>query len=102
MPMGHDVDLMAPKFIKPYVKTNKYDIADEEAICEAVTRFNVRFVLVKTNEQQAALTLSQSRKGFIKQRTAQVNQIKGIITRPVSYKAESTSASHRYLFDTYD
>ena len=51
--MGHNVKLMAPQFVKPYVKTNKHDAADAEAICEAVTRPNMRFVPVKTAEQQA-------------------------------------------------
>ena len=53
--MGHNVKLMAPQFVKPYVKTNKHDAADAEAICEAVTRPNMRFVPVKTAEQQAVL-----------------------------------------------
>ncbi len=55
--MGHNVKLMAPQFVKPYVKTNKHDAADAEAICEAVTRPNMRFVPVKTAEQQAVLAL---------------------------------------------
>lgn len=50
--MGHTVKLMAPQFVKPYVKTNKNDAADAEAICEAVTRPNMRFVPIKTDEQQ--------------------------------------------------
>ena len=64
--MGHNVKLMAPQFVKPYVKTNKHDAADAEAICEAVTRPNMRFVPVKTAEQQAVLALHRSRKSFIK------------------------------------
>lgn len=75
--MGHDVKLMAPQFVKPYVKTNEHDAADAEAICEAVTRPNMRFVPVKTPEQQAVLALHRSRQSFIKQRTAQANQIRG-------------------------
>jgi transposase len=75
--MGHNVKLMAPQFVKPYVKTNKHDAADAEAICEAVTRPNMRFVPVKTAEQQAVLALHRSRQSFIKQRTAQANQIRG-------------------------
>ena len=59
--MGHNVKLMAPQFVKPYVKTNKHDAADAEAICEAVTRPNMRFVPVKTAEQQAVLALHRSR-----------------------------------------
>jgi len=79
MSMGHNVKLMAPQFVNPYVKTNKHDAADAEAICEAVTRPNMRFVPVKTPEQQAVLALHRSRQSFIKQRTAQANQIRGLL-----------------------
>ena len=58
---GHDVRLMAPQFVKPYVKTNKNDAADAEAICEAVARPNMRFVPVKNAEQQAVLALHRVR-----------------------------------------
>ena len=69
--LGHTVKLMAPQFVKPYVKTNKNDAADAEAICEAVTRPNMRFVPVKSAEQQAVLALHRARQGFVKARTAQ-------------------------------
>ncbi len=59
--LGHTVKLMAPQFVKPYVKTNKHDAADAEAICEAVTRPNMRFVPIKSPEQQAVLALHRSR-----------------------------------------
>lgn len=75
--MGHTVRLMAPQFVKPYVKTNKNDAADAEAICEAVTRPNMRFVPIKNIEQQAVLALHRVRQGFVKARTAQANQIRG-------------------------
>lgn len=75
--MGHTVRLIAPQFVKPYVKTNKNDVADAEAICEAVGRPNMRFVPVKDVEQQAVLALHRVRQGFIKARTAQANQIRG-------------------------
>lgn len=55
--MGHTVKFMAPQFVKPYVKTNKNDAADAQAICEAVSRHNMRFVPIKTDEQQAVLSL---------------------------------------------
>ncbi len=55
--LGHEVKLMAPQFVKPYVKTNKNDQADAEAICEAVTRPNMRFVAIKTIEQQEILSI---------------------------------------------
>ena len=77
--MGHTVQLMAPQFVKPYVKTNKNDAADAEAICEAVARPNMRFVPVKNVEQQAVLALHKVRQGFVKARTAQANQIRGLL-----------------------
>lgn len=79
MKLGYTVKLMAPQFVKPYVKTNKNDAADAEAICEAVTRPNMRFVPVKSEEQQAVLSLHRARQGFVRQRTAQANQIRGLL-----------------------
>ena len=76
---GHTVRLMAPQFIKPYVKTNKNDAADAEAICEAVARPNMRFVPVKSVEQQAVLSLHRVRQSFVKARTAQANQIRSLL-----------------------
>jgi len=76
---GHTVRLMAPQFVKPYVKTNKNDVADAEAICEAVSRPNMRFVPIKSIEQQAVLSLHRVRQGFVKARTAQANQIRGLL-----------------------
>lgn len=77
---GHTVKLMAPQFVKPYVKTNKNDMADAEAICEAVSRPNMRYVPVKTVEQQAILSVHRARQGFVKARTAQGNQIRGLLS----------------------
>ena len=76
---GHTVKLMAPQFVKPYVKTNKNDAADAEAICEAVARPNMRFVPIKNVEQQGVLALHRARQGFVKARTAQANQIRGLM-----------------------
>ncbi len=76
--MGHTVRLIAPQFVKPYVKTNKNDAADAEAICEAVARPNMRFVPVKTIEQQSVLSLHRVRQGFVRPRTPQANQIRGL------------------------
>src|SRR5688572_399821 len=76
---GHTVRLMAPQFVKPYVKTNKNDVADAEAICEAVSRPNMRFVPVKSIEQQSILSVHRARQGFVKARTAQANQIRGLL-----------------------
>ena len=77
--MGHIVKLMAPQFVKPYVKSNKNDAADAEAICEAVARSNMRFVPIKNIEQQAALSIHRARQAFVKARTAQGNQIRGLL-----------------------
>jgi transposase len=76
---GHTVRLMASQFVKPYVKTNKNDAADAEAICEAVGRPNMRFVPIKSVEQQAILSVHRVRQGFVKARTAQANQIRGLL-----------------------
>jgi transposase len=78
--LGHTVRLMAPQFVKPYVKTNKNDAADAEAICEAVQRPSMRFVAVKSAEQQAVLSLHRARQGFVKARTATANQIRSLLT----------------------
>jgi transposase len=77
--LGHTVRLMAPQFVKPYVKSNKNDAADAEAICEAVTRPTMRFVPIKNVEQQTVLSLHRVRQGFIRARTAQANQIRGLL-----------------------
>ena len=77
--LGHDAKLMAPQFVKPYVKSNKNDARDAEAICEAVSRPNMRFVPSKTPAQQAVLSLHRARQGFIKARTAQANQLRGLL-----------------------
>lgn len=77
--LGHTVKLMAPQFVQPYVKTNKNDAADAEAICEAVTRPTMRFVPIKSSEQLAVLALHRARQGFVKARTAQANQIRGLL-----------------------
>ena len=76
---GHTVKLMAPQFVKPYVKANKTDAADAEAICEAVTRPSMRFVPIKNVDQQAILPLHRARQGFVRARTAQANQIRGLL-----------------------
>jgi len=79
MELGHTVKLMAPQFVKPYVKTNKNDASDAEAICEAVSRPSMRFVPLKNAEQQALLALHRARAGFVQARTAQGNQIRGLL-----------------------
>jgi transposase len=76
---GHTVKLIAPQFVRPYVKSNKNDAADAEAICEAVARPNMRFVPVKSVEQQAILALHRVRQGFVTARTAHANQIRSLL-----------------------
>ena len=73
---GHTVRLMPPTYVKPYVKRQKNDAADAEAICEAVTRANMRFVATKSPEQQSCLMLHRTRHLFIRQQTAVINAIR--------------------------
>ena len=74
--LGHTVRLMPPAYVKPYVKRQKNDAADAEAICEAVARANMRFVATKTPEQQSCLTLHRTRHLFIRQQTSVINAIR--------------------------
>jgi len=74
--LGHTVRLMPPAYVKPYVKRHKNDSTDAEAICEAVTRPNMRFVATKTPEQQSCLTLHRTRHLFIRQQTSVINAIR--------------------------
>src|SRR5580658_8456886 len=74
--LGHTVRLMPPAYVKPYVKRQKNDMADAEAICEAVTRANMRFVPTKTPEQQSGLVLHRTRHLFIRQQTSVINAIR--------------------------
>jgi transposase len=75
--LGHEVMLMPPQYIKAYVKRGKNDAIDAEAICEAMSRPTMRFVPVKTAEQQAALTMLRARDLLVKQRTMLINAIRG-------------------------
>src|SRR3974390_734743 len=89
--LGHTVRLMPPSYVKPYVKRQKNDATDAEAICEAVTRANMRFVATKTPEQQSGLVLHRTRHLFIRQQTAVINAISAHlaefgITAPVGRK----------------
>lgn len=77
--LGHTVQLIAPQYVKPFVKRNKNDAADAAAICEAVTRPDMPTVPIKNVEQQAILSVHRARQGFVKARTAQANQIRGLL-----------------------
>src|SRR4051795_3145813 len=74
--LGHEVRLMPPQYVRPYVKTNKHDAADAEACCEAVQRPGMRFVPVKEESQQSLLMLHRVREQLLKQRTATVNALR--------------------------
>jgi transposase len=79
MRLGHRVRLMPPAYVKPYVKRGKNDATDAEAICEAVTRPTMRFVAVKSREQQAALSIHRTRDLLVKQRTQLINMMRGLL-----------------------
>jgi transposase len=74
--LGHEVKLMPPRYVKPYVKRNKHDAADAEATCEAVARPTMRFVAVKSVEQQSVLMVHRTRELLVRQRTMLVNAMR--------------------------
>lgn len=76
---GHTVQMMAPQFVKPFVKSNKNDAVDAEAICDAVQRPNMRFVPIKSIEQQDIQSIHRVRSLLVSRRTAQANQIRGLL-----------------------
>ncbi len=77
--LGHEVRLIPPMYVKPYVKRGKSDAIDAEAICEAVTRPTMRFVAIKTVDQQALLTLHRARDLLVRQRTQLINGLRGLV-----------------------
>jgi transposase len=77
--LGHEARLMSPHFVKPYVKSNKNDANDAEAICEAVGRPSMRFVPSKSTSQQDVQALHRIRAQLIKWRTALANEIRGLL-----------------------
>lgn len=77
--LGHEVRIMAARFVAPYRRSGKNDGNDAEAICEAVRRPSMRFVPVKSAEQQAVLCLHRVRQGFVEERTATINRIRGLM-----------------------
>lgn len=103
---GHTVRLMAPKFVAPYRmsgKRGKNDAADAAAICEAVTRPNMRFVPPKSVEQQSRLFVHRARQGYVQQRTALINRIRGLLSElgiVLPLKAATVrSRAHEHLED---
>jgi transposase len=95
--LGHTVRLIAPQFVRPYVKTNKTDAADAEAICEAVGRPGMRFVPIKAIDSQALLALHRARHGFIKARVAQTNQIRGLLAEFGIVVPQGTRSIDRHM-----
>lgn len=93
--LGHTVRIMAPKFVSPYRMSGKHgknDAADAAAICEAVTRPNMRFVPIKTIEQQSHLFIHRAQQGYVAERTALINRVRGLLSElgivlPQSQKA---------------
>ena len=94
---GHQVKIMSPQFVKPYRKSDKNDRNDAEAICEAVTRPSMRFVMVKSVEQQDMLTLHRVREGFMKERVALINRIRGALAEYGIVIAKNVSNLRREL-----
>jgi len=98
---GHTVKLMAPKFVAPYRKSSKNDGNDAEAVCEAVSRPSMRFVPVKSAEQQALLAMHRVRYGFVVERTAVINRLRGLMAefgvvlplRSVTVRRQAASAA---------
>ncbi|MDQ6987096.1 MAG: IS110 family transposase [Mariprofundaceae bacterium] len=95
--MGHNVRLISPQFVKPYVKSNKNDMADAEAICEAVQRPNMRFVPIKSIEQQDILSIHRAREQVVRRRTAQGNQIRGLLMEYGLVMPQGMRALHAQL-----
>src|SRR6266571_4958700 len=85
--LGHTVRLMPPAYVKPYVKRHKNDATDAEAICEAVTRANMRFVATKTPEQQSCLMIHRTRHLFIRQQTSVINAIRAHLADPKAFRS---------------
>jgi transposase len=94
--LGHAVRLMPPAYVKPYVKRQKNDMADAEAICEAVTRANMRFVPIKTPEQQSGLVLHRTRHLLIRQQTAVINAIRLTLPNSASLHRLGVKVSRNY------
>ena len=98
--LGHEVRLIAPQFVKPYVKSEKNDANDAEAICEAASRPNMRYVEVKSAEQQASQAVHRIRSRLIRARTALLNEIRGLLGEFGLIAERSGAAATRRLIQT--
>src|SRR5271169_4461167 len=96
---GHEVKLMSPRLVRPYVKSNKNDARDAEAICEAVGRPSMRFVAVKSQTQQDVLALHRVRALLIRERTAPMNQMRGLLAECGIVVAQGAARLRRALAD---
>src|SRR6516164_2279107 len=95
--LGHDVRLMPARYVRAYVKTNKHDAADAEACCEAVQRPGMRFVPVKTEEQQSTLMIHRARDLLVRQRTAAVNALRGHLAEYGITAAKGTARARELM-----
>lgn len=95
--LGHDVRLMPPQYVRPYVKGNKHDAADAEACCEAVQRPGMRFIPVKSEVQQATLMLHRVRDHFIRRRTGAINALRGHLAEFGLVSASQRAGLNRLL-----
>lgn len=101
--LGHEVKLIAPQFVKPYVKSGKNDANDAEAICEAASRPTMRYVALKTAEQQAGQALHRIRSRLVKARTALVNEIRGLLSEfGIIGPTKGVAACRRLLADALE
>jgi transposase len=92
---GHEVRLMSPRFVRPYVKSNKNDSRDAEGICEAVARPSMRFVAIKSRGQQDMMALHRVRSLLIRERTALMNEMRGLLAECGVIAAQGVSALRR-------
>jgi len=95
--LGHEVRLMSPQFVRPYVKSNKNDARDAEAICEAVGRPSMRFVAIKSQSQQDMMALHRVRSLLIRERTALMNEMRGLLAECGVITALGASALRRLI-----
>jgi transposase len=98
---GHEVKLMSPRFVRPYVKSNKNDARDAEAICEAVSRPSMRFVVVKSEAQQDILALHRVRALLVRERTALTNQMRGLMAEYGIVAAQGVAALRRTVAELH-
>jgi len=95
--LGHEVRLMSPQFVRPYVKSNKNDARDAEAICEAVGRPSMRFVAIKSQAQQDMMALHRVRSLLIRERTALMNEMGGLLAECGVVAAQGATVLRRLI-----